>query len=93
MASHAIAVAAKLRLVDTLADGPQLRDELARRVSANSAALELLLRTLISRGILRELHDGRSALTALADTLRSDVPMYRSRWRARRGISAHAREC
>ncbi|HXY64866.1 MAG TPA: methyltransferase [Mycobacterium sp.] len=75
MVSQAIAVAAELRLADALANGPLPRDELARRVGANPAALARLLRALIGRGIFRELRDGRYALTPLAATLRSDAPL------------------
>jgi hypothetical protein len=73
--SQAIGVAAELRLADALANGPLPCDELARRVGANPQALARLLRALMSRGIFRELHDGRYALTTLADTLRSDAPI------------------
>jgi C-methyltransferase len=75
MASQAIAVVAELRVADVLADGPLAGDELARRVGANPAALARLLRALITRGIFRELRDGRYALTPLADALRSDAPV------------------
>jgi O-methyltransferase/methyltransferase family protein len=80
MVSQGIAVAAELRLADALANGPLPRDELARRVGANPVALARLLRALISRGIFRELRDGRYALTPLADTLRSDAPLSVAGW-------------
>lgn len=80
MVSQSIAVAAELRLADALADGPLPCDELARRVGANPVALARLLRALISRGVFRELRDGRYALTPLADTLRSDAPLSVAGW-------------
>jgi C-methyltransferase len=80
MAGQAIAVAAELRVADALADGPLSRDELARKVGANPAALARLLRALIARGIFRELSDGRYALTPMADTLRSDAPISLAKW-------------
>ncbi|MBX7432675.1 hydroxyneurosporene methyltransferase [Mycobacterium sp. Y57] len=80
MPPQAIAAAAELRLADALADGPLPGDELARRVGANPAALARLLRALISRGIFRELRDGRYALTPLAGTLRSDAPVSLASW-------------
>jgi hypothetical protein len=80
MVSQSIAVAAELRLADALANGPLPCDELARRVGANPVALARLLRALISRGVFRELRDGRYALTPLADTLRSDAPLSVAGW-------------
>ncbi|BBX96238.1 methyltransferase [Mycobacterium lacus] len=80
MASQAIAVAAELRVADALANGPLHRDELAREVGANPVALARLLRALISRGIFRQLRDGRYALTPMADTLRSDAPVSVAGW-------------
>lgn len=80
MASQAVAVAAELGVADALADGPLTRDELARRVGAHPAALARLLRGLISRGIFRELRDGRYALTPMADALRSDAPISVAGW-------------
>jgi C-methyltransferase len=80
MVSQAIAAATELRLPDALADGPLSRDALARRVGADPAALARLMRALISRGIFRELRDGRYALTPLADTLRSDAHLSVAGW-------------
>lgn len=80
MASQAIAAAAELGVADALADGPLHRDELARRVGANPAALARLLRALITRGIFRQRRDGRYALTPMAETLRSDAPISVASW-------------
>jgi C-methyltransferase len=73
--SQAIAAAAQLDVADALAAGPLSLDELAGRVGADDQALARLLRALISRGIFRQLQDGRYALTRLADTLRTDAPV------------------
>ncbi len=72
--SQAIQAAAALRIADYLAPVPLPLDDLARRVGADADALSRLLRALISRGVFRQLRDGRYALTPLADTLRSDAP-------------------
>ncbi len=72
--SQAIQAAAELGVADALSAGPLPLEELARRVSADPDALSRLLRALISRGIFRRQRDGRYALNALADTLRSDAP-------------------
>ena len=73
--AQGIAVAADLKVADALAGGPQSIDELARRVGADPDALSRLLRALISEGIFVQRRDGRYALNALADTLRSDAPI------------------
>jgi hypothetical protein len=70
-----ISVAAELRVADALADGPLTGDELARRVGADPDALARLMRALISEGIFRRRRDGRFALNALGETLRTDAPM------------------
>jgi hypothetical protein len=69
-----ITVAADLRIADALSEEPLGIDELASRVGANPDALGRLLRALISRGVFRQLRDGRYALTPLARTLRWDAP-------------------
>ncbi len=73
--AQGIAVAADLKVADALADGPLPIDELARRVDADPDALARLLRALISEGIFVQRRDGRYALNALGDTLRSDAPI------------------
>ena len=70
-----ISVAAELKVADALADGPLTADELARRVGADPDALARLMRALISEGIFKRRRDGRFALNALGETLRSDAPM------------------
>lgn len=73
--SQAIEAAAELGIADVLADGPLPVDEVARRVGADSDAVNRLLRALAGRGVFRRLRDGRYALNALADTLRNDAPV------------------
>jgi DNA-binding Lrp family transcriptional regulator len=68
-----ISVAAELKVADALADGPLTPTELARRVGADPDALARLMRALISEGIFAR-RDGRFALNALGETLRSDAP-------------------
>ena len=71
--AQAIAAAAQLGVADALAGGPLSKDELARRVGADPDALARLMRLLISRGVFRRRRDGRFALNALGDTLRTDA--------------------
>jgi DNA-binding transcriptional ArsR family regulator len=73
--AQGLAAAADLKIADALADGPLPIDELARRVDADPDALARLLRALISDGVFTKRRDGRYALNALAQTLRSDAPM------------------
>jgi O-methyltransferase domain/Dimerisation domain len=73
--AQGIAVAADLKVADALAAGPLPIDELARRVGADPDALARLLRALMSEGVFVQRRDGRYALNALGDTLRSDAPI------------------
>jgi DNA-binding transcriptional ArsR family regulator len=73
--AQGIAVAADLKVADALAEGPLSANELARRVGADPDALSRLMRALISEGIFSRRRDGRYALNALGDTLRSDAAM------------------
>ena len=66
---------ADLKVADALAEGPLTADELARRVGADPDALARLMRALISEGIFTRRGDGRFALNALGETLRSNAPM------------------
>jgi Dimerisation domain len=70
-----ISVAAELKVADALSDGPLTADDLARRVGADPDALARLMRALISEGIFKRRRDGRFALNALGETLRSDAPL------------------
>lgn len=65
-------VAAKLGLADLLATGPLSVEELAARTGAQAGALERVLRTLASLGVLAEQAPRRFALTPLGDLLRAD---------------------
>ncbi|PQE02691.1 hydroxyneurosporene methyltransferase [Mycobacterium sp. EPG1] len=65
-------VAAKLGIPDCLASGPMRAADVAVRVGADPDAVHRLLRAMASRGALRERRDGRFALTAVGDALRSD---------------------
>ncbi|WP_066900617.1 methyltransferase [Mycolicibacterium houstonense] len=73
--AQGITAAAQLGVADALADGPLRPADLARRVEANPDALDRLMRALVSEGIFRRTRDGRYALNALGDTLRSDAPV------------------
>ncbi len=72
--SQAVYVAAKLRIADCLADGPQPVQALAEATSAHPRALHRLLRALASVGIFSEEDDGRFRLTPAAELLRADAP-------------------
>lgn len=72
--AQSIAAAVDLGVADALKDGPLAIDELAERVQADPDALRRLLRALIGKGIFRQGGDGRYALNALGETLRTDVP-------------------
>src|SRR3954454_7948876 len=73
--AQGIAVAAELRVADALADGPLSADELARRGGGDPDAPSRLMRALVSEGIFVRQNDGRFALNALGETLRSGAPM------------------
>lgn len=72
--SQALYAVAKLGVADRLSDGPLAPDELALAVGAHPGALRRVLRALASVGVFAEDADGRWALTAAAEPLRSDVP-------------------
>jgi SAM-dependent methyltransferase len=72
--SQAVSVAAKLRVADSLKDGPLSCDELARVHQVDPSSLYRLLRALASVGVFTEVSDRRFALTPTAEFLRSDVP-------------------
>jgi hypothetical protein len=64
-------VAAKLSLVDLLAQSPRDSHDLARSVGAHAASLHRVLRCLVVMGVLSEKRDGRFAVTALGTWLLS----------------------
>lgn len=72
--SAALAVAAELGLSDELASGPRDVADLAAAVSVDQETLYRLMRALATVDVYDEQDDGRFALTALGEGLRSDVP-------------------
>ncbi len=85
--SAAIGAVARLGVADALAAGPMGPQELAARVGADARSLGRTLRALEDAGLFTKLDDGRIALTALGELLRSDVPAS-----ARRGAIASTEE-
>lgn len=67
-------VAAKLKIADYLSGRPRTAEELAKHVEAHAESLYRVLRALTSLGLLVESPDGRFALTAAGERLRSDAP-------------------
>ncbi|HEV7301922.1 MAG TPA: methyltransferase [Tepidisphaeraceae bacterium] len=72
--SRALYAAATLGLADLLKDGPRSADALAAATGMKARPMYRLLRALASVGVFRERADGTFELTAVAATLRSDVP-------------------
>lgn len=72
--SRVVHLAAELRLADHLAVGVWSATELAERTQTHADALERLLRTLAALGLVEHRRDGRFALTADGQALRSDGP-------------------
>ena len=71
---QAVHVAAKLGVADLLEDGPKTPVALAAATGSHPETLHRLLRTLASLGVFAEEADGRFALTALAEGLRTEAP-------------------
>jgi SAM-dependent methyltransferase len=67
-------VAAKLGLADHLRDRHRTATELARTVGTDAAALQRVLRGLVSLGVCDEVEGGRFGLTSLGEYLRADHP-------------------
>ena len=72
--SQAVAAAARIGIGDALANGPRDSDSVARGLGAHPPTLHRLMRALAGEGVLREDQNGRFALTALGECLRSDDP-------------------
>jgi hypothetical protein len=72
--SRLVHVAAELNLADHLASGPQSADVLAGLTRTHPPALQRLLRTLASLGILTEDADHRFALTSLGEAMKTGAP-------------------
>jgi hypothetical protein len=88
--SHALSVAASLRLSDLLADGPATAAELAAATDTHEPTLVRLLRALAAVGVYERQDDGRFALTELGATLRCDVPGSVAGWAEMIGRPYHA---
>lgn len=71
---QALHVAATLGIADLLTHGAKSGDELAIATCADRQSLCRLLRALASIGVFGEDQNGCFSLTALGETLRSDVP-------------------
>jgi hypothetical protein len=71
--TQAIHVAAALGIADLLRDGPRDSDALAAQTDSHAPSLHRVLRALASVGVLHEDDDGRFALTAIGECLRSDA--------------------
>lgn len=70
---QAVAVAARLRIADLVADGPRSAEELSAVVEADPDALARLLRTLAGLGVLVRDEDGRYGPTPLSRAI-EDAP-------------------
>jgi hypothetical protein len=64
-------VVVALGVPDALADGPRSADELARELGAVPGVLHRVLRGLAAEEVLDELPDGRFALAAMGECLRT----------------------
>ena len=80
--TQALGVITALGVPDLLNDGPQSALDLAQAARCDASSLSRLLRALTSIDILRELDDGRFALTASGSLLRSDVVGSLAAWAA-----------
>lgn len=87
--TQAIHVAATLGIADLLRDGPRASAELAEAASAHPASLHRVLRALAGVGVLHEGEDGRFALTAVGECLRSDAAEPVGGWAAYVGRPSH----
>lgn len=72
--SQAVAVSARLKIADLVADGPKTPAELAAATNTHEPSLYRLLRALASLGIMVKDGDGRFSNAALGELLRSDHP-------------------
>src|SRR6478672_2935952 len=87
--TQAIHVAAALGIADRLRDGPRDSDALAQETATHAPALHRVLRALASVGVLHEDGDGRFALTAIGECLRSDAAEPVGAWAAFVGRPYH----
>jgi len=87
--TQAIHVAAALGIADLLCDGPRDSDALAQETATHAPSLRRVLRALASVGVLHEGDDGRFALTAIGECLRSDAAEPVGAWAAFVGRPYH----
>jgi hypothetical protein len=87
--TQAIHVAATLGIADLLRNGPRDSDALARQTASHAPSLQRVLRALASVGVLQEDDDGRFALTAIGECLRSDAAEPVGAWAAFVGRPYH----
>jgi hypothetical protein len=74
LGTQLVYVAARLGIVDMLADGPRASAEVAARAGAHPVALHRVMRALARVGVLEEQADGRFALTPVGELLRAGRP-------------------
>ncbi len=72
--SHALRLAAKLKLADLLSDGPRPAADLAAATGTHAPSLARVIRLLATAGVFEEQANGAIALTALGQCLRTGVP-------------------
>jgi len=72
--SRALNVIARLGIADLLKDGARPVGELAKATETNAAALQRVLRLLVTVGVFEEPSTGTFALAPLGESLRGDVP-------------------
>jgi hypothetical protein len=87
--TQAIHVAATLGIADLLRDGARDSETLAAATASDAPSLHRVLRALASVGVLHEDDDGRFALTAIGEGLRSDAPEPVGGWAAFVGRPYH----
>lgn len=71
--SMALAIVARLRIADSLGEGPKTVDDLAAETGTHSPSLRRVLRTLASVGVFAEWTDGVFALTPMSAYLQTGV--------------------
>jgi hypothetical protein len=69
-----VSAAAKVGIADQLSSGARSAAELAGPMGLHAPALHRFMRTLSGFGILTEREEGRFALTALGEALKTDAP-------------------
>jgi SAM-dependent methyltransferase len=72
--SQAVISATKLGVPDALGKGARTSAEVAQATRTNPGMMHRLLRALAAFEVVRDLGDGRFALTAVGDCLRTDAP-------------------